>query len=158
MGNASIYLEVAQLPVTPSAAWLGLPTGGQRPPPGRLSLVAHKSPALNLSPGADGTSAISGLLVDDWVEVIPNAKETTGLTFHYQAPLSQAPQSLLLAVSPDPSQPWSLDALEAILLETLDLAKLRSVDSDALGQVGHFIPALTVAFNAHGDAVGENLR
>jgi hypothetical protein len=43
-----------------------------------------------------------------------------------------------------------------VLTETLDLAKLRAVDSDALAECGQFLPALCFAFNAKDDAVSTD--
>ena len=47
-------------------------------------------------------------------------------------PIAQAPHSILLAVPPDTRARWDLPALEAVLQETLELAKLRAVDPAAL--------------------------
>jgi hypothetical protein len=87
---------------------------------------------------------------------VPNREETTAVTFHYDAPGAVAPQSLLLAVPPDVRRPWSVDTLEAILLETLELAKLRLVDLDALREVGHYLPGLYFAFNPAGDTISAD--
>jgi hypothetical protein len=46
--------------------------------------------------------------------------------------------------------------LHRVLAETLDLAKLRAVDSDALTECGQFLPALCFAFNAKDDAVSTD--
>ena len=47
----------------------------------------------------DATSAspqyTCGVLIDEWTEVIPLEKETTGLTFHYDRPNAEAPQTML---------------------------------------------------------------
>jgi hypothetical protein len=73
---------------------------------------------------------VGGLVIDEWNEVVPSARETTGLVFNYDEPDARAPHAILLAVSPDVSKPWDIDTLEAVLLETLELAKLRLVDQD----------------------------
>ena len=39
------------------------------------------------------------------------------------------------------------------MLEALDLAKLRTVDIDALSSLGHYLPALYFAYNAGGPQV-----
>jgi hypothetical protein len=41
-------------------------------------------------------------------------------------------------------------------LETLDLAKLRTVDTEALGELAQYLPALFFAFNAEDDAVSTD--
>ena len=50
----------------------------------------------------------------------------------YDAPIAQAPQSILLAVPPDTRARWDLAALESVLQETLELARLRAIDPAAL--------------------------
>ena len=83
---------------------------------------------------------MAGLLIDEWVEIIPNAKETTGVAFQFNPPDSFAPQSILLAVPPAPDKAWTLGDLQRVLLETLDLARLRAVDAEALDETGHYLP------------------
>lgn len=150
-------LAVAQLPYEANDRWLGLPPTQQKPMRGgRLSLIAQRP--RGISGPLAGAEPLAGLMVDEWVEVVPASRETTAVGFHYDAPSSQAPQSILLALSPDPSAPWDLATLESILLETLELAKLRTVDADALGEVGHFLPALLFGFNSSNEAVSTDFR
>jgi hypothetical protein len=40
-----------------------------------------------------------------------------------------------------------MEAVEGSVLEALDLAKLRAVDPDTLGALGHYLPALYFAYN-----------
>jgi hypothetical protein len=117
---------------------------------GRLSLVMQASAAV------DPNKALAGLLIDEWVEIIPNAKETTGVTFQFNPPDSFAPQSILLAVPAAPDKAWTVGDLQRVLLETLDLARLRAVDAEALDQTGHYLPALYLAFNANSDTVSTD--
>ena len=112
-----------------------------------MSLVAF-SPI----PFAPGT-AIAGLIVDEWVEVLPSPQQITGVAFHHDDPTARAPQTILLGVRPDGFPEWTLEAVEGTVLEALDLAKLRAVDPDALGGLGHYLPATYFAFNAGGPQV-----
>jgi len=105
----------------------------------------------------DATRPLAGLMVDEWVEGVPNATETTGLTFHFNRPNARAPQAILLAVPPDDRLTWDVETLEATLLETLELAKLRLVDPSALGEVGQFLPALYFAQPSSVQTVGSDL-
>jgi hypothetical protein len=144
-------LTVAQLPFTAGERWVGLPPlPGKELPPGRVSLVAYGPlpTDLKLSPG--------GLVIDEWNEVVPSAKETTGVVFNYDEPDARAPHAILLAVSPDVSKPWDVDTLEAVLLETLELSKLRLVDQDAMHELDHYLPALYFGLNATSDAVATH--
>ncbi|HET6315612.1 MAG TPA: hypothetical protein VFG86_04070, partial [Chloroflexota bacterium] len=144
-------LTVGQLPVTAGERWVALPPlPGKELPAGRVSMVAYGPLPTDLS------LAISGLIIDEWNEVVPSARETTGLVFNYDEPDARAPHAILLAVSPDVSKPWDLDTLEAVLLETLELSKLRLVDQDALHELDHYLPALYFGLNATSDAVATH--
>jgi hypothetical protein len=153
--NNGIDLKIAQLPVEPKEIdrWVGIQSKSGNFLGGRLSLVIHLPTDFQIY----STTAIAGLLIDEWVEVIPNKNETTAITFQYDAPGARAPQAILLAVPPDINRPWNLDILEAIVLETLELAKLRTVDVSLLRDVGHFLPALYFAYNVGGDPNGDTV-
>ena len=153
----NLKLTVGQLPHKPDEPgqppdrWVGLALkAGQQIAGGRLSLVMQASRAV------DPQQPLAGLLIDEWVEIIPNAKETTGVAFQFNPPDSFAPQSILLAVPPVPDKPWTVGDLQRVLLETLDLARLRAVDAEALDQTGHYLPALYLAFNASNDTVSTD--
>jgi len=158
-------LAVAQLPHAPGDRWVGLPADGTPTlPAGKLSLVVQKADDLDVA------QPLVGVWVDDWVEVVPNARETTGIAFQFDAPDACAPQAILLAVPPDPNQGWTPWSLQRLLLETLELAKLRAVDAEAfdtavlnpvagaaaVGEAAHFLPALCFAVNVDGDAVSPD--
>lgn len=147
-----LRLQVAQLPHAPHGAqpWVGLPPpSGQRVSEGKLSLV--------LQAGAiDVHGSLAGLWVDEWTEVVPHAEETTALAFQFNPPDACAPQNLLLAVPPVPGQAWTLGTLHRVLVETLDLAKLRGVEASSLGAAAQYLPALMLAFNAKDDAVSTD--
>ena len=84
--------------------------------------------------------------------------ETTGIAFQYDPPDAAAPQAILLAVPPVLGQPWRVGTLNRVLLETLDLARLRLVGPEDLGDLGHYLPAAYLAFNAEGDAVSTDMN
>lgn len=140
---------VAQLPRVPGERWVGL-DGHTDVPPHRMSFVIQGADALS------NPSGFAGLAIDEWTEVIPAEKQPAALTFHFDEPGQRAPQSVLIAVPPTPNMPWSQALLERILLETVDLTKIRAVDSEALGDVGHFLPAMYFAFNFKGETVSTN--
>lgn len=72
------------------------------------------------------TQLQTGLLLDEWTETIPTDEELTALTFHYNQPNTEAPQSLLLAVCPDGKWTWQ-EVVNAVT-DTLLRAKTRTVD------------------------------
>jgi hypothetical protein len=63
-----------------------------------------------------------------------------------------------LAVCPDPATGWDEETLRAVLDETFDLAKARTVDLASVGQVGQVLPALYFPFNLQEDTVSMVLR
>jgi hypothetical protein len=153
-GRPLARFDVAQLPVVAGERWLGLDLAAASPA-SRLSLVAFSPRSYTAG------AAVAGLMIDDWVEVLPAAQQITGVSFHHDDPVAQAPQAILLAVRPDDFPEWTLEALEGSVLEALDLAKLRAVDPDSLGALGHYLPALFFAYNAGGpnvDAVSTDFN
>jgi hypothetical protein len=85
-----------------------------------------------------------GLLLDEWTEVIPKKEETAGLTFHYDRPNCEPPQTLLLVTPSDFTGEWKWDDLVDALRETLALAKKRAVEPTQIDQTayGRFLPAV----------------
>src|SRR5262249_17619561 len=146
-----LSLTLAQLPYGANDRWVGLPLKPGLPlSSARFSLVAQSTAKL------DATKPLAGLLIDEWVEVLPNSRETTAVVFQYDQPDAMPPQCVLLAAPPDLDQPWNIWSLQQVLLETLDLARLRAVDLDALDEVGHYLPALYFAANVAGDTVSTD--
>jgi hypothetical protein len=142
-----LNLNVVQLPRVDGERWVGLPTlANQELPANKLSLVIQ-SPAPVTSSGI-----LTGLLIDEWIEVVPSTRETTALTFQLDPPDSCAPQSVLVAVPPVPGQDWTPAVLHRVLVETLDLAKLRAASPEVLGSIANYLPGLYLAFNAKDDA------
>ena len=144
-GKPALTLRVAQLPFDPENRWLALDDGergasyDKSRDRGALSIVAAFAappdvPVLN--PQASNMR-LAGLLLEQWNEFIPSKTVNTSVSFQYNAPNAQAPQSLLLAV---PSQrsalTWEVDELAQIVCDTLDLTKVRAVDLDAMGASG----------------------
>ena len=150
--GAALDLTVAQVPHVAGQRWVALPApegSGHRD--GCVSLVLQAAPAELGGP-------LCGLLVDEWTEVVPSRGETTGIAFQYDPPDAAAPQAILLAVPPVVGEPWRVGTLNRVLLETLDLARLRGVEPGALGDVAHYLPAAYLAFNVDNDAVSTDLR
>jgi hypothetical protein len=152
LGTAERYaLEVAQLPFDNDDRWIGLAAAANKPMSlGKISLVVQAAAAV------DFAQPLRGLWIDEWSEIVPSREETTAITFQYNPPDACAPQTVLLAVPPVPGEDWTVATLHRVVTETLDLAKLRGVDSDALSECGQFLPALCLAFNAKDDAVSTD--
>ncbi|HWO17656.1 MAG TPA: hypothetical protein VNO30_02730 [Kofleriaceae bacterium] len=152
-GADPMRFAVAQLPAVANDRWVALPFSGSTPPTGRVSLVAHL-PAGPLDPAR----TLAGLLIEQYTEVLPAPAKTTGLAFHFDQPDATPPQAIVLAVPPVVGADWTLAALEATVRETLELAKLRMVDLNALQDAGHFVPATYLAFNTKGVTVATDLK
>ncbi len=147
-----LKLHVTQLPYAPGERWIGLPSAaGGTLAAGKLSLVLQASGAIDFG------KPLAALWVDEWAEIAPSARETTGVTFQFAPPDCMAPQTVLLAVPPQLGQDWTVEGLYRVLTETLDLAKLRAVDAQALGEAAQYLPATYLAFNAGDDAVSSDL-
>jgi hypothetical protein len=143
-------LTIAQLPpqATPPDQWLALPINPSSPPQkGRIALDCVVSGA----PTSANTHA--GLLIEEWLERIPGTQASTAVAFHFEEPSARAPNALLLAVCPSAQEYWDDAMLQAILSETLELAKIRTVDLASVGAVGQILPALYFALNLQGATI-----
>ena len=91
--------------------------------------------AVQADAALDVAQPLVGLVIDEWHELIPNATETTGISFHYDAPNAEPPQALLLAVAERRRATqgnWSWDELMRCVEQSLQLTKLRAVGPDEL--------------------------
>jgi hypothetical protein len=141
------------LPYLENDKWLGLEYGKYEFETDKLLYSFHY-------PGSwDPAQSQAGLLLDDWVEVVPTEKETTGLALNYNTPNAEAPQTLLVAVAPNINENWKWNDLEAILNETLDNAKKRAVEPDMIDDSNYaqFLPATMVAVTRHLITISTNL-
>jgi hypothetical protein len=146
-----LNLTLAQLPYAPDDRWVGLPLNtGQSLPGGKISLAVQSAAPIDVQ------QLLVGLLIDEWVEVVPSASETTGIALPYDQPNAAPPQAILLAVPPDLDAPWTIWSLQQVLLETLDLARIRAIDPSALEEVGHYLPAIYLACNASGGTIATD--
>jgi len=145
-------VEVAQIPYDPSESWVGgTLSAGSRPAGSRLSLVLHRNP---VDDALDLHDSMAGLVIDEWTELVPNAEEQTGVAFHHDSPGAEAAQTILLAVPPDPnSATWSFAQLVASVRETLELAKIRAVEPEALAEWGQILPATYLTANTRMEAL-----
>jgi hypothetical protein len=155
LGNGdALTLQVAQLPHSDGDRWVGLPAKSDAPiPSGRLSLMVHMPEAIDFT-----QPAIAGLLIDEWVEVTPNARETSGVVFQYNQPDSVAPQAILVVAHPNPMAQagWPIPWLHQVVQETIALVHMRAVTPDLLEETSHYLPAAYFAFNAEDHTVSTD--
>ncbi len=144
-------LVVAQLPRRPGARWVGLPF--DTPPPPTTSLVLHSIGAF------DAAAPFAALVVDQWSDTVPSRQETTGVSFHFDAPGARAPQSVLLAVPADAGATgWSVEALAGAVREAVALARIRPLDIDDIDTAARFLPAAYLPFNLEAKVPSINLN
>lgn len=144
----SLLLGQVPPPTTSPDRWLALPVdSANMPQQGRIAFacVTQGNPALE--------SAYAGVLVDEWPERIPSTQQSASVVFHFEEPSARAAQALLLAVCPDNRATWDDQIIEAVLAETLELAKIRTVDLASVQGLGQVLPALYFALNLQGATV-----
>jgi hypothetical protein len=170
-GSDQLILRVCQLPDVRAKGevepWVGWKMEKERMPKGgRLSLVMHipwlgvdssNDPEQIISPA----EPISGLMIDQWNEVIPSPTETTALVFNHSTPAACAPQTILLAVmeqngSQKPPN-WTLQGLETLLRSTLQQAKMRGVDLTMTKGTGQILPANFFTYNEKNATVSTDI-
>ena len=130
--NGSAQLLIAQTPWSDGDRWIATSFIGraQRQAAGRLSVLMH-APA-----GIAATQPMGGLIIDAWTETIPSATRDTAMALRFNNASTRAPQVILLAVSPNPAQPWTTTTLVDILRETLMLTRLRMQRSTSFSRGG----------------------
>ncbi len=108
--------------------WLGMEyPSDYEPDNDKLSLIILMEE--NLKTEIDKAKCC-GLLIDEWIEIIPEREATTGIAFNYDQPDAEPPQSLLLAVPPVETGKWKWDDLVYTILDTMDLYKARMVEPE----------------------------
>ncbi|MFI0482547.1 hypothetical protein [Actinomadura sp. 9N215] len=102
-----------------------------------------------------------GLVFDEWTEVIPAERETTGIAVHYDGPDAEPPQAMLLVVPPVrvPAGRWTPGDLIDAITETFELAKTRAVEPDHLGGTpyAHMLPATVMSATRRQITIGTDL-
>jgi hypothetical protein len=150
---AALSLEALQFPHRPDNAWLGLKFPDTLPSgdpfvlnEDKLLYSAYFGPGAQINSAAPETT-YSGLLLDEWIEVVPTDQLTTGLAFHFSRPNSEAPQAILLVTPPEHKGNWEWQNLVDTLHETLDFARLRAVEPAQLDKtaLSPLLPAVMSA-------------
>jgi hypothetical protein len=97
-----------------------------------------------------------GMVVDEWPEQIPIEQITTGISINYDTPSNEAPQAILLAVTPEITGQWKWDDLMETLNETIDMAKIRAVEPDMIqrSELAQVLPALIAQMS--GDSLNNS--
>ncbi|HSM56504.1 MAG TPA: hypothetical protein VK879_10155 [Candidatus Sulfomarinibacteraceae bacterium] len=128
----TLELTPSQFPYREDDYWLGLQFPETKPGTEEPFTIDEDKLLFTsiYSEPFDPTSAQCGLLLDEWTEVIPSRDETAGLTFHYDQPNTEPPQTLLLVTPSRFTGRWQWQDLVRTLHETLDMARKRAVEPD----------------------------
>jgi len=133
-GRAHEPLRIAQLPLVPEEGWLGAKLPGRVAPRNTLRQWARpRGPRAHvLVAGDPGGATAQALILDEFHEVLPAETAITAAAVHYDAPNARPPQTVLLAVHPNPAFPWGWQLLAETVEEALTLTRLRAVEMDDL--------------------------
>jgi len=144
-----------QLPFLPEEYhWLAMPFPKEVVLEGDVLLYTALTDATAISP-----QYACGLLIDEWTEVIPLENETTGLTFHYDRPNAEAPQTMLLVTPTRLTGQWAWADIVDALHYTLDAARLRGVEPYQIDQTvyARYLPPLVSPIMRHPITMGMYL-
>ena len=100
-------------------------------------------------------TVLIGVVADEWTDKIVSEKQETYVAYNYDGPNTEAPQSLLLAVSPNDLHIWNKDTIRQVIVESLELAKIRAVSYKSLKGIQNFLP--TLLLNSYGEDVNIDL-
>ncbi len=91
--------------------------------------------------------------------MIPSTDRGTGITFNFDRPNNEAPQSLLLVTPASSTGEWNWADLLGAVNETLDLAKKRLVEPHQLDFTPYscFLSATVMAVTYYGISVTTSL-
>jgi hypothetical protein len=154
LGRPEPQLLPIQLPFEATAPWLALQF---RPDytiaSDRLLYTAHYATPF------DKTARQCGLLFDEWSEVIPSTDRDTGITFNFNRPDNEPPQTILVVTPASATGQWQWDDIVGALNETLDLAKKRAVEPTQLDGTPYapLLPATTMAVTLYAISIGTSL-
>ncbi|MGQ1785142.1 hypothetical protein [Saccharicrinis sp. GN24d3] len=159
--SPTLDLMPLQLPYTENDSWLAVSY------PEDYEIESDKLLYTAYNPGFNPTQAQCGLLVDEWTETVPAKKETTGMTFHYDRPNCEPPQSLLLMTPAEFTGNWKWEDVVNSLHDMLEMAQFRAIEPDHIDETGYakFLPAtvasvtsrpVTMALNYMATAIFNN--
>jgi hypothetical protein len=125
-------LRATQIPLSAGEQWVALPGPVSA---GRKGLVA-------VTAGVLAGDMLTGIIVDEWIEIVPDGYANTSIAIHTNAPSVAAPNALILCVPTPGHEQWTADDLLAGVQDAITLTRLRAVDPDILGDAGQVLPAL----------------
>lgn len=83
--------------------------------------------------GIRGNQPVAGIIIDDWIEKIPEKTRNMGIAMHYDKNSSEAPQNILLATSSNKKRAtWDWEELIGCVHDSFVLAKMRNLRPDQI--------------------------
>jgi hypothetical protein len=109
--------------------------------------------------GKNDNDIFCGFVIDDWTEIVPNAEEKAGLSFQYNSPNAEAPQSMLLLTPAAITGNWKHEDMLNTVLSTFDVVKARAVEPGHLydSPISQFLPATVMFSPLYDTSVSTNL-
>jgi hypothetical protein len=153
-GLTQAELTPIQLPYIADDRWVGLEFDAAHiTADNRLLYTSHF--VKPFAPAGDQC----GLLIEEWPEVVPGPDVISGVTFHFDRPNSQPPQTMLLAVPPVRRGSWNWDDLVSMLNEVYVDAQKRGVEPSQIDNSNYaqFLPATLMAVTLYQITVATNL-
>ncbi len=138
---------VAQFPDIDGEKWtaMSLPQDKQIEGQGHRQSVLVLMPP-HVTPADFATGKMTGIMVDEVVERLPSNEEDTGIALHFDAPNSEPPQVMLLAMAPE-RKSWNFDLMLDTLKHSLDWSRMRGLDDENITELDQHLPAVFAAKN-----------
>ena len=154
LNHVDLSLTPVQFPYDPSAFWVAM----QYDPKYTID-SEHLLYTAQYPKAFDKSLPQCGMVFDEWTEVIPSPNRTAGLTFHYERPNSEAPQTILIVTPATFGEKWQWADLLGALSETLDLAKKRAFEPVQMSPYtdARFLPATITAATTYGITIATAL-
>lgn len=149
-----------QFPYQEQDRWLALKFRDETDPNDHFAVNSDKLLyTAHFANGFDKTKPVCGVIIDEWTEVIPTTLETTGITFHYDQPDSEPPQTMLLVTPPHITGKWDWNNIIDAMNETLAMAKKRAVEPAQIEGTSYaqFLPSTMMAVTRYAITVATNL-
>jgi hypothetical protein len=150
-------LKILQLPFVADQpnVWIGAKFPEGFTPPNNVVSMAYE-----FSGNFDTSKVVSGILWDEWREKVPQPIQTAGVSINYNQPNNEAPQTMLLVVSPTQSGKWAWETLTGAVVETVDMARKRLVDTEIIQKtwMNQFLPALVAPVDVKNNTPALDFR
>jgi hypothetical protein len=141
---------VTQLPFVPQLPWIGHSVKESQLEKMTPELRPNTSIVLETPADFKVGEAFTGVLLDEWSELVPSSTTDTGLAFQYDQPNTEPPQAMLLAISPVEGGNWRWEYLIGAVEDALQMSRSRLVTHEHLKKqnkvFGDILPALVMPF------------